>query len=284
MKTVSILSSFLLGATVLVGCSAAGALNAVTPSSSFDRDRDVAYGELPRQNLDVYRSSNPKAGSPVIVFVYGGAWTRGEKGMYKFVAEGFTKDGYDVVVPNYRLYPDMLYPDMVTDTGLAVQKAGELFPDRPLVLLGHSAGAYNVLMTAMAPEISGVPVCDRVAGVISLAGPTGAYPLTDDPYITIFPDRFGSDDAPINRTDAALPPMLLINGADDTTVGPKNATDMAERFSAEGKTVSSRIYPDMNHIDPVRVLSRHFDGGSPLKKDLKDFIDSLPTSAPFCGG
>ena len=273
-----------ISAVALSGCSAAGLLNSITPSSSFDRDKGLFYGSEDRQTYDVYRSSNPKADAPVIVFVYGGGWTDGQKSMYKFLAEGFTKDGYDVVVPDYRLHPQSQYPMMVTDTGLAVRAAGELYPGRPLVLVGHSAGAYNVLMTAMAPEISKIDVCERVAGVISLAGPTGAYPLTEEPYITIFPERFQADDNPIGRVGAPLPPIMLVNGADDSTVGQKNATELGAKLREAGQTVDVKIYEGMNHIDPVRVLSRHFDGGSPLKKDITTFIDGLAQDRPFCLG
>ncbi|MGB6230271.1 MAG: alpha/beta hydrolase [Litorimonas sp.] len=269
-------------ALVLAGCSAAGVLNGITPSSSFERDKGVAYGQADRQTMDIYRAAEPKAGSPVIVFVYGGGWTRGSKGMYKFVAEGFTKDGYDVVVPDYRLYPDSVYPDMVRDTGAAVRAVAARFPDRSLVLMGHSAGGYNVLMTALAPDLSGVDVCGRIAGVVSLAAPTGAYPMTDEPYVSIFPERFGGNDAPINRTDRPFPPLYLVNGLDDTTVGHPNATQLGEALGSGRVTV--KLYEGMNHIDPVRVLSRHFDGDSPLKEDIVTFIDALPAKGEsgFC--
>ena len=175
-------------AMLLVGCSAAGVLNGITPSGSFDRDKDIRYGDGSRQTMDLYRAATPRSDAPVIVFVHGGGWNAGDKSMYKFVAEGFTKDGYDVAVPNYRLWPDMTYPDMVVDTGLAVQYVARRFPGRSLVLIGHSAGAYNVLQTVVAPDISSFDMCTNVAGVVALAAPTGVYPVTDEPYISIFPE------------------------------------------------------------------------------------------------
>lgn len=268
---------------LLASCSAAGVLNGITPSSSFERDKGIAYGEKDRQTYDIYRATEPRADAPVIVFVYGGGWTSGSKGMYKFVAEGFTKDGFDVVVPDYRLYPDSVYPQMIEDTGQAIQAAAQQFPGRPLVLMGHSAGAYNALMSVMAPDLSGVSVCNQVSGVVSLAAPTGAYPMTDQPYTEIFPDRFKSDDAPMARVQAELPPIMLVNGRDDETVGYKNASTLSEALTEAGAVTRLALYDEMNHIDPVRVLSRHFDGGSPLKDDILDFIGDLPTTAPFCG-
>ncbi|WP_298913791.1 alpha/beta hydrolase [uncultured Algimonas sp.] len=269
---------------VLAGCSAAGVLNGVTPSSTFDRDRNVAYGEAERQVLDVYRAEDPDAEAPVIVFVHGGGWTRGSKDMYKFVAEGFTKDGFDVVVPNYRLYPQATYPDMIADTGSAIRKATDLFPGRMLVLTGHSAGAYNILMAALAPDLSGLAVCDRVAGLVSLAAPTGAYPMTDAPYTSIFPERFTGRDAPLARVEdrVALPPVMLVNGRADETVGYRNAEALAAAIGAVGGSVTLSLYDGMNHIDPVRVLSRHFDDDSPLKRDMMRFIDGLGSDRGTC--
>lgn len=268
-------------AIMLVGCSAAAVLNGITPSGSFDRDKNIAYGDDARQVMDVYRAAEPKAGAPVLVFVYGGGWTDGAKAMYKFVAEGFTKVGFDVAVPDYKLYPNAVFPDMITDTGKAVNAVQDMFPGRPLVLMGHSAGAYNVLMTVMAPDLSKVSPCERIIGVVSLAAPTGAYPMTDAPYTTIFPDLFMGQDAPINRVNPALPPIMLVNGKSDKTVGYGNAVKLSKQLEDAGHEVTLSIYEDMNHTDPVRVLSRHFDGGSSLKADVLRFIDGLP--AQSCG-
>ena len=260
---------------LLAACSAAGVLNGITPSSTFDRTKNVSYGDHARAVMDIYRADTPRADAPGLVFVHGGSWSEGDKGIYKFLAEGFTKEGFDVVVPNYRLYPEARYPDMVVDTGRAAAAAAREL-GRDVVLIGHSAGGYNALMAAMAPDVSGLDVCATVAGLISLAAPTGAYPLTDEPFVTIFPERFGGADAPVNRVEGArLPPVMLVNGLDDTTVGPKNVEVLGDAMEARGLRVERKLYPGMNHVDAVRVLSRHFDGDSPLKGDMIRFIDAL---------
>ena len=70
----------------------------------------MSYGKLDRQKLDIYKADDPRANSPVIVFTHGGSWSEGNKDIYKFLAEGFTSEGFDIFVPNYRLYPNALYP------------------------------------------------------------------------------------------------------------------------------------------------------------------------------
>ena len=102
----------------------------------------------------------------MLVFIHGGSWEEGSKDIYKFLAEGFTSEGFDVAVPNYRLYPDAVYPQMLEDSAKAVAHVAKQYPSRPLVIMGHSAGGYNALMVGLNKAFlsaEGISVCDRVA-------------------------------------------------------------------------------------------------------------------------
>jgi len=138
--------------SISTGCAPVSILNGITPSSTFDKTKDVAYGPSDHERLDIYRADDPKAESPVIIFIHGGSWDSGSKDIYKFLAEGFTRSGYDIVVPNYRLYPDAAFPNFLEDNAKAAAYVAKEFPSRPLVLMGHSAGAYNVLMLGLRDE------------------------------------------------------------------------------------------------------------------------------------
>src|SRR5262245_64099286 len=62
--------------------------------------KNIAYHpEMPRR-LDVYR---PETGSgyPVIVYVYGGSWTRGNKELYAPAAQRFLPSGFVLVIRDY---------------------------------------------------------------------------------------------------------------------------------------------------------------------------------------
>lgn len=263
-----------------VACAPVTVLNRITPSSSFDKATDVSYGPLARQSLDIYRAENPRAKAPVLIFIHGGSWKDGSKDIYKFLAEGFTSEGFDVVVPNYRLHPDAVYPQMIDDTALSIAFTAKQFEGRPLVIMGHSAGGYNVLMVGLNKtylDNAGGDLCQSVAGVVSLSGPTGITPLTEEPYITIFPDRFSKDDAPVNNATAKSPPVFFGHGADDTRVYPQNSQRLAEKIEARDGLATVKIYDGMGHIGAVRVLSRHFDGESSLKDDMIKFATTLPS-------
>lgn len=286
------MKTFLKSAAVLaiasiafVACAPVTFLNGITPSGSFAKAKDISYGPLNRQKLDIYKADEPRPNAPVLVFIHGGSWSEGSKDIYKFLAEGFTSEGFDVVIPNYRLYPDAAYPQMIEDSAKAIAYAAKQYPNRPLAVMGHSAGAYNSLMATLNKDFlsaEGVNVCGRIAGVISLAGPTGAYELKEEPYITIFPDRFQKDDAPLAHADAPSPKLFVMNGADDTTVGPKNAKELAAKVKARDGQAKLKIYDGVNHIEAVQFLSRHFDGKATLKADIIAFLDGLPKSGSFC--
>lgn len=282
------LMKFGLGLTALssltlfgaVACAPVTLLNTITPSSSFVKASNISYGPLERQSLDIYRAETPRANAPVLLFIHGGSWEDGSKNIYKFLAEGFTSEGFDVVIPNYRLYPDAVYPQMIEDTALSVAFTAKQFEGRPLVIMGHSAGAYNVLMTGLNKtylEQAGGDLCQSVAGIVSLSGPTGIIPLSEEPFITIFPDRFTRDDAPLNNVAGISPPVFFGHGTDDKTVYPQNSERLAEKINTRGGRADLEVYSGMDHTGAVKVLSRHFDGDSNLKDDIIKFATTLPS-------
>ena len=142
----SVLAASLAGLGALTACAPVQILNGITPSGSFSKAKNISYGPLERQKLDIYKADTPRPNTPMLIFIHGGSWQEGSKEIYKFLAEGFTSEGFDIAVPNYRLYPDAIYPQMLEDSAKAVTYVAKQYPDRPLVIMGHSAGAYNALM------------------------------------------------------------------------------------------------------------------------------------------
>ena len=59
-------------------------LNALTPSTTYNKTKGQSFGSGARDSLDIYRAKTPKADAPVLIFIHGGAWDRGSKGIYKF--------------------------------------------------------------------------------------------------------------------------------------------------------------------------------------------------------
>ena len=270
--------AFVATLLLLAGCGPADLLNATVSSSEMSVEHDVAYGTGPRMTLDVYRPARPTG--PLVVFLFGGSWRTGDKSIYPFVARPLASRGAVVVVPNYRLYPEVRFPDFLDDNAAAVawavRHARELGSDpQSVYVVGHSAGAYNAAMLALDPqylERAGVGR-DRLAGVVGLAGPYDFLPIVDPDVIPVFASvDDGPVSQPVNYVDGHNPPLLLLAGEDDTIVRPRNTTSLARKVAAAGGPVESRLYPGVAHIGIVTAFAPLFSGRAPVLDDVWLFI------------
>jgi acetyl esterase/lipase len=216
----------------------------------------------------------------MIVFLYGGSWQEGTREGYGFVARALATRGFVVAVPDYRLVPEVRFPAFVEDGAAAVRwvraNAARLGgdPDR-IVLVGHSAGAYNASMLALDPRWLGQ---DRAAvrGFVGLAGPYDFLPL-DGP---ITQAAFGGtpdlpQTQPINFASAGDPPALLLHGTADTTVYPRNSTRLAERLRAAGVAAQVKQYPEVGHVGILTAIARPFRGRAPVVEDVTAFARAV---------
>jgi acetyl esterase/lipase len=108
--------------------------------------QELSYGGHPLQKLDYWRPRKP--GSPLVVFVHGGGWKRGDKSHAAGQkASHFLEKGYGFASINYRLVPDCTVKEQARDVASALaylnNKADSLgFDKTRIVLMGHSAGAH----------------------------------------------------------------------------------------------------------------------------------------------
>lgn len=235
----------------LAGCSPTGLANALTPAGGVTSESDLAYGPLPRQRFDLHLPANLAPGAPLLVFIYGGGWRTGERADFAFVGRPLAQLGCLVAVPDYRLWPDSRFPDFVEDTALAVRVLAAREPGRRLVLMGHSAGAFNAACVALDPRWG---ARQHVGGFIGLAGPYdfGAWEVSPPAIFSGAPQVLAAP-APLER--GVTPPLLLLHGEADTIVRPRHSLMLAERARAAGVPVRLVTYPGMGHIGVLSALS-----------------------------
>lgn len=280
----------LAGLTGLAGCSAADLLNATVSDDDVAETRNIRYAPGERHTLDVYRPLSTGGGLPMIVFLYGGGWNSGDKGTYEFVARPLVRRGFVVVVPDYRLSPQVQFPAFLQDNAAAVawafQHARALGCDpNRIVLMGHSAGAFNAAMLGLDPEwLAAVGVDrNRLAGVVGLAGPYRFLPSSDPDVIPVF----GADNTPAHEpyayADGKGPPMFLAAGTDDKTVMPRNTIELAARLRARGGRVTERLYPGVGHIGLITAFAPLFQDRAPVLDDVSQFAAAaraMPSNTP----
>ncbi len=96
---------------VLSACSGLKILDLTVPRDARVV-RDIADGDNPREMLDVFipKDAAPAVKRSVVLFFYGGSWTSGSRGEYRFAGEALAKLGFIAVVADYRLYPEVKFP------------------------------------------------------------------------------------------------------------------------------------------------------------------------------
>ena len=260
----------------LSNCSPATLLNATVSRQGFTRETDIAYGPDPRQKLDLYRPERPRPDGKTVIFFYGGSWDSGSKSDYLFVAQALAAGGYTVVIPDYRLYPEVRFPAFVEDGAQAVRWTAERFGTDNLFVMGHSAGAHIALLLAVDTPYLKAAGVDRLklAGVLGLSGPYDFLPLKSSRLIEIFGGANNRDIEAITFARAPLPSALLIHGMADTTVYPRNSEHLAAAWRAAGAPVELKLYPDVGHIDVVAAMSGLLSGRAPTRVDVLAYLDA----------
>jgi acetyl esterase/lipase len=275
-------AALLAGLTALLSaCSPFAAINLLVPRAGYGVHRDIAYGADPRQKLDIYVPDGLTAPAPVLLFFYGGSWESGNRGDYLAFGQAFASKGIVTVVADYRLYPKVRWPAFVEDAAGALalvhRDIGRYGGDPSRVFVsGHSAGAYNAVMLASDPRYLKAVEGDFswIRGVIGIAGPYDFLPLKEDDLIDIFHGPNNRDILPIVHVDGPRPPMLLIHGTADTTVGPQNTSTMARVLQSHGSAAQTIFYKDVGHIGIILSLLPGFRGKTPLREDMAKFIQS----------
>jgi arylformamidase len=172
---------------------------------------DIAYGDHPRQRLDVFRSKDDQAG-PLALFVHGGYWMSFDKDHFSHMARGLEYHGVPVAVPSYRLCPEVRISDIIEDLRKCCLFLWQRH-SRHLVIAGHSAGAHlAAAMLATDWKVLGAPENLVTAGF----GISGIYDMR--PLIPIAVNQLLKlDDAQARSTSPLLWPTPT--GAFEAWVG-----------------------------------------------------------------
>lgn len=286
IQAISRLALALIVGLPIAGCGPAALLNALVPDDGYRVERDLAYGDAARQRLDVYLPGAAVAPAPVVVFFYGGRWEAGSKADYRFVGEALAARGFVVVIPDYRLYPEVRFPTFVEDGAAAVawvrRNIGR-FGGEPwqIHLMGHSAGAHIAALLALDRRYLAAAGVEpgTLESFVGLAGPYDFLPLKGATLQRIFAADDMTATQPITFADGSAPRALLLHGADDRTVLPGNSRRLAAALEAAGNRAQFELYPHFEHVALVAALAAPLRWLAPVLDDVTAFLRATPPPA-----
>ncbi len=287
----------LLAMTFGIAAPAAAQPNIMTPfnapgtvDTNAKRVEGIPFGDGERFKLDLYLPDPPALGAPVVMFIYGGGWKNGNRGDYEFVGRALASRGFIAVVPDYRLYPEVRYPDFLYDGARAAKWVEDNIasyggdPQR-FFLAGHSAGAYNAVMLALDKSFfRELGVTLPVRAVAGISGPYDFYPFEYDEVRNSFGDAPNPEGTqPVNLVTADAPPMLLLQGVTDFIVRVQNTEHLAERLRSQNVWVTEKYFENIGHMEPVFAMGALWRWRLPVLEEVTQFFarfGAFPSGAP----
>ena len=213
--------------------------------------RDVAYGDLPVETLDIFPAEEP--GAPILIMIHGGYWYSLDKHHDSFVAEGCRPHGVATVVINYGLAPDYRMDEIVRQNRAAaawVWRNAASFGGDPsrIHALGQSAGGHlaAMLLATDWPAFG----ADLVKSAVSISGIYDLEPIR----LCYLNDKLGMDEAearrnsPVEQRYPVAAPLMLVSGDIESQEYERQAEAMAALWAALGYPLSRLELPGYNHF------------------------------------
>jgi len=209
------------------------------------------------------RLEGQSPGESVLLYLHGGGYFACSAETHRPITAFYTREGFRVFAPDYRLAPENRLPAAVKDVVAfyrALLSAG--YNANRIVVAGESAGGGLVLSLLLALRDAAVPLpaaatlfspwTDLAATGESMRTNTKRCAMFDGAGVA-FSARYylGDTDprhplaSPLYADLAGLPPLLIHVGADEVLLD--DSTRLAERARAAGVSVELKIWPVVPH-------------------------------------
>ena len=262
------------------------------PFAGLTTRRDIPYGPDARHLLDVFAPDRAPGGRPILVFVHGGAFIRGDRriGDSPFndnIAVWAARHGMVGVNITYRLAPTHGWPAAQNDIRQALQWLGEHASEwggdaGQIILMGHSAGAAHVAQYLAFPRFH----LSQGAGIQGSVMLSGLFdPATADPNPPL--RAYFGDDAARYPEMSAVPglvasalPQLYAFAALDPEDFVRQAHQMARAMRAAGKVPAVYQLNGHSHMSEIYSINTPDDAFAKLLLGFVVAVTGQPLMKP----
>lgn len=228
-----------------------------TAKASYDN----SYGENPREKIDLFYCGKPDA--PLLVYLHGGYWQRGDKSIYSFIAKPFVEQEVDFALVGYPLCPQVSLTELVNSVRQSLvflfnnAKKLTINADR-INICGNSAGGHLVamMMATRWPKLDPTLPTD----LIKFGVPVSALYQLEPLRSTTLNEAVGLDanearlNSPQFLSAATNAPILAAVGGAETPVFFQQLESFVQAWQSESRLIETHIEPDADHFDIIEGL------------------------------
>jgi arylformamidase len=227
--------------------------------------KDIAYGKLPREQLDIYPSPEPS--SKTLVFIHGGYWHKFDKADSQFIAKAFRIYGITTVIISYPLAPAVSMDQILLSCRQAIHWVYKNIQDyngdpNQIYIAGHSAGGHLAAMLLATDWKQYDLVNDVIKGVCAISGIFNLVPI----QLSYLNEVLSMDTAtairnsPVQLSPQTACPLVIAVGGDETD---EFLDQSHELYNCRKGIIPAEIVqiPGLNHfsiletvLDPASAL------------------------------
>lgn len=223
--------------------------------------KDIPYGALPGEKLDVYPS--PKPASKVLIFIHGGYWHLLDKALFHFIADGFRPYGITTVLLTYPQAPEASIDGIVQSCRKAIPwlySHVSSFNGDPqqLYVAGHSAGGHlaaMLLATDWKCLHPGIPA-NVLKGACFVSGLFNLVPI----QLSYLNSVLGMDretalrNSPVRLEPLAACPLVVAVGEAETTAFNEQSRELYACWRDKASNIQLVALPKQNHFSIVEAI------------------------------
>ena len=216
--------------------------------------KDIAYGDLPRERLDIFPSAKP--GSKTLIYIHGGYWQRLDKSLFHFVAGAFVNYEITIVLINYLLAPAATMDQIVLSCRNAVSWVYKNISQwngdpNQIYVAGHSAGGHLATMLITNEKNQGNQ--NFIKGVCAISGLYNLIPiqLSNINEAIQMDKEIAMRNSPAFLSPAEFCSLQILVGSAETTEFIEQSTELHDKWKNKMQSVEFKLIPELNHFSII---------------------------------
>ena len=216
------------------------------------------YGPGPRHLYDLFHPSPGPADAPLVVYIHGGYWQRGDRADYSFVAEALVGKGATVALPSYTLCPEATIAQITDEMRRFLVALWRRTSRRPVVV-GHSAGGHLAGALLATDWSRHDAPADLVRAAYSISGVFELEPLIStslNEALRLTPETAREASPILWRPPPADRTFVAAVGGAESPEFLRQSLVITAAWSAAGVKAECVVVPNVNHFTVVDELAR----------------------------